>query len=156
MKCCTKSCSTKNSWNKGIFKNIDWSMYHKKSYAEGINYVAGGTTKWLEYKDIKVQGTYELRTCFILDKKKELGLIYDWEYTKDRYPYISSEGENRTYLLDFKVYDTEKEFHYLETKGWEKENDMFKWNAIKDLGHIHIVWRLSNIKEEESELNIKE
>ena len=33
---------------------------------------------------------------------------------------------------------------------------MFKWNAIKDLGHIHIVWRLSNIKEEESELNIKE
>lgn len=143
-KYCSAECSTKA-----------WSNHHKKLYADGKNFVAGGTTKWLGYKDIKVQGTYELRTCFILDEKKELGLIYDWMYTKDRYPYISSEGEERTYLLDFKVYETENKFHYLETKGWEKENDMYKWNAIKDLGHKHIVWRLNDIKEEENSLGIK-
>ncbi len=125
------------------------SIAARKAYADGKNYVAGGTTKWLNYKSIKVQGTYELRTCFILDSWKEKGLIIDWQYTNDRFPYIDIEGKYRTYILDFKVFNLDDSFYYIETKGFERENDKLKWKAVRDLGIKLLVWFNEDIKKEE-------
>ena len=58
-----------------------------KSYQDGQR-VGGGFTKWHDYKNIRVQGTFELRTCQILDIWKESNVIKDWEYTNDRIEYI--------------------------------------------------------------------
>lgn len=148
VKYCSQSCASKANWQKGVYDNTDWSDIHKKLYAEGRNYVAGGTTKWYDYKNIRVQGTYELRTCFILDAWKDNGIIYEWEYTKDTIPYVF-EKENKTYLLDFKIYRTQEDWYYLETKGYVKPEDQAKWQATRSSGNELVVWMEKDIKKEE-------
>lgn len=143
-KCCSISCSSKlrGGW-KTVHKKLskdDWSRIHKKSYENGTNHVAGGTTKWLNYKDIKVQGTYELRTCYILDKWKEQNFIKDWEYTNDKYDYIGIDNKKHMYLIDFKIFNNDGTFYYLETKGWKKENDERKWESVRNKGYRLDVW----------------
>ncbi len=103
---CSRLCARRyniqlasNAQQEKIKNNPDWwSQIHKKAYANGHNYVAGGTTKWYDYKNIRVQGTYELRTCFILDRWKEEGKIKNWEYTNDRIQYIGKDNEKHNYL----------------------------------------------------------
>ena len=110
-----------------------------KQYKNGKK-VYGGTTKWYDYKQIRVQGTYELRTCQILDTWKQYNVIKDWEYTNDRVQYIDSDGKNRTYLLDFKVFTNEGFSYYIEVKGYEKPNDILKWKAVRETGNKLEVW----------------
>ena len=102
--------------------------------------VFGGTTKWFDYNGIRVQGTYELRTCQILDIWKSYNVIKDWEYTKDRVDYIGEDGKKHSYLLDFKVFTNEGFFYYIEVKGYEHSNDPLKWKAVRDKGHKLEVW----------------
>lgn len=145
-KYCSRECTS---------KNVNWSSVQKKAYADGAQRVGGGgRTKWYDYKDIKVQGTYELRTCAILDEWKARKFILDWEYTNDRYQYLWEDGTEHTYLLDFKVFITETEFYYIETKGYIRENDERKWEAVKKLGHELKVWFNEDIKREEEKLDL--
>lgn len=132
-KLCAQQTNIKKAHKSQMENPPNWSDINRKSYASGHNYVAGGTTKWLEYKNIKVQGSYELRMCYILDEMLLRKDIESWEYTKDKYPYISGDGIVRTYLLDFKVNLSDGSFYYIETKGYQKDNDLLKWKAIKDL-----------------------
>lgn len=157
-KFCSTSCSTKSNggW-KTVHNKIskdDWSKINKKSYKDGKNYVAGGTTKWLNYKDIKVQGTYELRTCFILDKWKENKLIKNWEYTKDKFEYLGVDNKKHTYILDFKIFNNDGSFYYLETKGWKRENDERKWECVRNKGYKLDVWFKKDIILNEKRINI--
>lgn len=123
-----------------------------KQYENGKK-VYGGTTKWLRYKDIKVQGSYEYRTCVILDAWKEAGRIKQWKYAADRFPYVGVDGKFHTYLIDFKVWNSSDIFYYLETKGFEKENDQLKWQSVRNAGHRLDVWFNSEITANEKELN---
>ena len=118
-------------------------------FNSGTLKVTGGTTKWIPYKDIKVQGSYEFRTCFILDDWKNLGKIKKWEYTNDRFKYIGIDGKTHNYLLDFKIWNNDDTFYYLETKGYKKPNDDYKWNAIKNLGYDLKIWFNDDILKEE-------
>jgi hypothetical protein len=72
--------------------------------------------------------------CFILDRMLKNNDIKKWEYTNDRFPYISNDNKLHTYLLDFKVHRNDDTFFYIETKGYIRENDPFKWRAIKGKG----------------------
>lgn len=153
-KCCSTSCSIslRGGWNvvhNKLSKN-EWSVINKKSYQNGNNYVAGGTTKWHIYKDIKVQGTYELRTCRILDNWKDKGIIKNWEYTNDKIQYTAIDGKKHSYLLDFKIFTNENDFYYLETKGFERPNDKLKWNEVKNQGYKLVIWFDNDIKEQEN------
>lgn len=150
--CCSISCATKlrGGW-ASAHKKVNWSEVNKKSYADGHNYVAGGTTKWYDYKGIKVQGTYELRVCFILDKWKEQKRIKNWEYTNDRIKYIGLDNKEHSYLLDFKVFDNYGSFYYIETKGYKKNDDELKWKAVKDNGYKLEIWFDKEIKNKEME-----
>jgi hypothetical protein len=113
---------------------------------------SNGTTKckWVEIETsngkLKVQGSYEVRTCRILDILKENGEILDWEYTNDRIQYIGPDNKQHTYLIDFKVINTDGTFHYLEVKGRKMENDEFKWKAVRELGYRLDVWFIEDIK----------
>ena len=134
----------------------------KKEYSERMsnimNYlyqngreVSGGYTKFIEYKDIKVQGTYELRMCVLLDILKESEEILNWEYTKDRFKYKDIENKDRYYLLDFKVF-TKSGFYYIEIKGFERENDKYKWEAVRKKGFRLDVLFNEDIKKLEKKL----
>lgn len=155
-KFCSRKCVRKSNLDKAreAQKCLDWSTINKKSYREGKNHVGGGTTKWISYKDLKVQGSYELRTCIILDKMKELNLIRNWEYTNDRIPYVDVDGSNRTYLLDFKVFNHDNTFYYIETKGYSTETDECKWKSVREKGIRLDIWFNEEISKIEKELDI--
>jgi hypothetical protein len=139
-KCCSISCASKLRGGWINHNKVDWSAVNKKSYANGHNYVSGGTTKWYDYNGIKVQGKYELRTCFILDKWKESGKIKTWEYTKDRIEYIGIDNKKHSYLLDFKVFENNGSFYYVEVKGKKVDNDELKWKAVRNKGYKLEIW----------------
>ncbi len=136
-KICSKECRSKIQ-----------SINLKQKYKNGKE-VYGGTTKWLKYKDIKVQGTYEYRVCIILDKWKDLSQIKNWEYTNDRFEYIGVDNKKHNYLMDFKIWNNDDTFYYLEVKGYEKENDKLKWESVREKGYKLEVWFDNDIKEKE-------
>jgi len=150
-KFCSNSCSITNrnigsTLSKEQKEKISKAV--KKLYKNGKT-VYGGKTNWYDYKDIRVQGSYELRTCYILDHWKEIGKIRDWEYTNDRFEYVDLDDKKHNYLIDFKVYENNGSFYYLEIKGYKTNIDTLKWKAVKDLGHKLKVWFEEDIKEKE-------
>jgi len=140
---CSLSCS-----KKSIEHREKMSKIVKEQYKKGKE-IYGGRTKWINVETskglLRVQGSYEKMACMILDRWLFENKIKDWEYTKDRFNYINTEGKVSSYLLDFKVFD-EKGFYYLETKGRVVENDHLKWKTVRDLGHRLIIWFESDIK----------
>lgn len=120
----------------------------KSQYANGKK-VFGGTSKWYQYGDMKVQGTYELRTCKILDEMMRRNLIREWQYAPCRMPYVGMDGKNHNYLIDFRVDCLDNTFYFIETKGWIRENDELKWKSVRDAGHNLQVWFLKDIEEKE-------
>lgn len=127
--------STEEYWSKERRDRHSKTMSEslKLQYKNGRN-AKGGYTEYLNYNGVKVQGTYEFRMCKVLDKMKDQGYIIGWEYTKDRFPYVDEDGNSRTYLLDFKVFNNDGTFYYVETKGFIRKNDELKWKAVRDLG----------------------
>jgi len=147
---CSRSCKQKYDNSKTVFsdsrrKNLSNAV--KSLYSTG-KLVYGGTTKWVNYKNIRVQGSYELRACKILDKWKDQGKIQNWEYTKDRVKYLGADGNTHTYLLDFKVIENDGTFYYVETKGYIKDNDVLKWEAIRKHNRLEI-WQDAELKKYE-------
>jgi len=132
-KTCSKVC--RNAWLKTKTANM---------YATGEKVPVGYTKKTCYYESethgkIKLMSSYELDTCFILDKWLSSGRIKFWEYTKDRFSYYDADKKRRTYFPDFKVF-LEDSVYYIETKGFEIDNDSYKWNAVKQQGHTLEVW----------------
>lgn len=144
----SKMCSNKTqTCGKDCRRKIQ-SVDMISQYKNG-KLVYGGTTKWLKYKDIKVQGSYEYRTCIILDKWLESKKIQNWEYTNDRFGYIGIDGKNHNYLMDFKVWNNDGTFYYIEIKGYQKENDKLKWKSVQENGYKLEVWFEKEIKQNE-------
>ena len=157
---CSRSCSSKDlGWKKAhsTISSNRWSEINKRSYKEGKNYVAGGTTKWYSYttidnKEIRVQGSYELRMCKILDYWKKEKRIIDWEYTNDRIEYLGSNGKLHNYLLDFKIFDYGKSVWYIEVKGFIQKEDNLKWKAAKEQNIKLKIFQKSELELFESEM----
>ena len=152
-KYCSRNCATTTSIQSAIKNNTKNPIVHakiskkmKQKFLNGEREVSGGRTKWLPYKSIKVQGTYELRACHILDSWKEQNKIKDWEYTKDRFEYVGLDKKTHTYLLDFKVYKNDGTSYYIETKGWVQDKDLLKWEAVKSKGLQLEVWFEETLK----------
>jgi len=123
--------------------------------SDGTIGITGGNTKWFSYGSLKVQGTYELRVCAVLDEAVRLGEISSWDYTNDRVSYTRSNGKPSTYLLDFKVVELDGTVRYIEVKGWQREDDVNKWRAARETGLTLDVWFLKEIKYEEDRLGLK-
>ncbi len=138
-------CKTKSQEHR-----IKQSNILKEQYKSGKK-VFGGTTKWYSYKNIRVQGTYELRTCFVLDKMLETGEINSWEYTYDRIAYIGEDNKEHIYLFDFKINDS----YYIETKGYTTKKDLLKWKAAEEQNKVLIKWFNEDILKEEIRLGLK-
>ena len=149
-----KFCSLKCYSTSEMSRKVH-SEKTKQAYFEGRK-VYGGTTKWYSVETsngtIRVQGTYEVRTCKILDRWKIEKKIKDWEYTNDRIEYVGLDNEIHNYLLDFKVLETNNSFYYIETKGYEKKEDKLKWEAVRIRNIKLKVWFEKEIINEEMKL----
>jgi len=146
---CSDECSKIRQKRNRKFISQKISETRKKMFREGSLAITGGTTKWIKYKNIKVQGSYEYRTCVILDAAKEKKEILNWDYTKDRVEYTGIDGKSHNYLLDFKVINNDNTFFYVEVKGFVKDNDYLKWDAVKKNGFKLQVWKKDDILEKE-------
>ena len=67
--------------------------------------------------------------------------------------YIGIDLKEHTYLIDFKVFENDDSFYYIEVKGYTKENDYLKWSAVGTLGFRLKVWYNEQITLIEEALN---
>jgi hypothetical protein len=151
-----KFCCYECAYSSSYFKNLK-SQHTIKSYLEGRK-IYGGTTKWYNVETsngvIRVQGTYEVRVCKILDKWKRSGKIKNWEYTKDKVEYLKIDQTKHLYLLDFKIWNKDESFYYIEVKGYKTDNDLLKWEAVKNKGLKLEIWFEKEIKINEEGLEV--
>lgn len=149
-KTCSKICKNKHL-------STITSKRVSKQYADGVMKPYGGKANNYPYifrgNEIVVKGSYELRTCKILDSKLNSKIISYWEYTDDRIPYIDGNGKHRTYFPDFKVYDNDGTWFYLEVKGFYRDIDYYKWKGCLDKNFNIYVWYISDIKKAEDDIS---
>ena len=143
---CSKECQNKNIGNK-------ISKSRKQLFEEGKLKLTGGKTQWFDYKDIRVQGSFELRTCKILDKLKDENKIIDWVYAPDRFEYIGEDLKKHTYRPDFKIFVVNKT-KYLEVKGhiYDLVEVLLKLQTVRNKGFEIDVWFLQDIERNEATL----
>lgn len=145
-KTCSKSCSNKNRIVTPEYR-LSQSELVKEQYKNGRKVYGGNNhVPWYEYKNIKVQGTWELKFCTLLDLWKQDSLIIDWEYTNDRFEYIGIDNKKHTYLLDFKIIKNNSEITYIEIKGRLSKVDSLKWDAVRNNGYQLLVLKENNLK----------
>lgn len=142
-------CSRKCSYSKQISSEYREKCSERmiEKYKNGRE-VSGGYTKRIEVETsngiFKVQGSFEKRACLIFDSLLSQGLIKSWSYNKKRFPYVWRE-KNHTYLPDFEVHFKDVSM-FVETKGYVRENDSTKWEALRTLGHKLEIWTLKILK----------
>lgn len=141
-----------------VGRHINKATGLKKAYAIGSKIQTGGKTKWYNVQTsnglVKVQGTYEVRMCKILDVMKNLNQIKDWQYTNDTIPYIGLDNQQHSYLIDFKVYINDNKFYYIQTKGYLHNDDQIKWKATRDAGYRLDVYFIKQLIQSEEKYNI--
>jgi len=96
----------------------------------------GGRCKWERYNspiagNIKIQGALEKRFAAFLDKQGTR-----WERCREWFPYVYK-GKRHNYQPDFKVYYSDRPTYY-EVKGWIRDVDYVKLEAVRAKGY-HIV-----------------
>jgi len=127
---------------------------NKKMFSSGNLEVSGGTTKWLTYNNIRVQGSYEYRACIIFDKLKEKGMILDWSKSKLRIPYIGEDNKKHSYLVDFDILTNSNKILRVETKGYVQPKDLLKWKAAREQSHKILVFMGKHLDQIENKLKI--
>ena len=93
--------------------------------------IGSGRCKWYRYfspicGDIKVQGTWELRYVYCLDK---MNILWRPNHNKDRFEYLNLKNKVATYNPDFWVNGK-----YVDVKGYIDKSTKHKLEAIKSMG----------------------
>lgn len=145
-----KFCSYECSYNYLREHADEISCRMKEDYASGKIKPYGGNLKRYQHikydgKEITVIGSYEKRTCIILDNMTANKELLGWKYESEKIPYIDESGIVRTYFPDFTLIYKE-ENRLLETKGFERIRDSYKWKAARELGFKLDVWFEDDIK----------
>lgn len=146
---CDNKCANRFKAARGYTEEFreKQSQLVKELYKNGRQKFGGDKhVPWYDYKDIKVQGTYELRMCKILDNWLERGIIKHWEYTNDRIQYMGLDNKQHTYLIDFKIFKNNQTFAYIEVKGKVTDTDLLKWKALRNRGNQLLVVELKDLK----------
>lgn len=124
----------------------------KKAFEENKIKITGGTTKWIQYKSIKVQGSFEYRFCAVLDRLLSDGKIKSWSYSTERVKYIGLDKKDHVYIIDFTVERLDGTKYFVEVKGFLRPNDLHKINcAIQSGRELYIAFD-KQIKEQEAAL----
>ncbi len=110
---------------------VDYSVYRTKSFRKKMAKNGGykensGRCAHLTYlkkdgKEIKIQGTWELKLAKFLDS---IGI--KWEKNRLGYKYLF-EGKEKTYFPDFVLPDIDV---YIEVKGYQTSKDDSKWSQF--------------------------
>ncbi len=68
--------------------------------------------------DIHFRSGWEANYCRYLELLKKKGLIWNWEYEVETFWFNDIKRGVRSYLPDFKVWETPTTFHFVEVKGY--------------------------------------
>lgn len=147
---CSRECVRKNRWPMTVNQKKNLSEIKKRMFASWELISKWWKTKWMEYRRtnwecISIQWPYELATCYILDRMKELWDIKDWiPHSKFNITYKWKDWTEHTYHPDFLV-ETNKWQFILETKWYLREHDIEKWTATISLWYNFTVWAYQDI-----------
>lgn len=84
------------------------------------------------YYDSLNNGTVRFRSKLELKFAKMLDRLGEkWMYEYKSFPYMDKNGKRRNYTPDFYLPDKDK---YIEVKGYEKEDDQYKIDKLRELG----------------------
>jgi hypothetical protein len=97
-------------------------------YSKGWENIAGRCKKYDYFSpiagQIKVDGTWELKTCAFLDNLK-----INWRRNTKRFFYFDENNKRRSYKPDFYLVD---ENLYIEVKGFTTDLDRLKWSQFTE------------------------
>jgi hypothetical protein len=115
IKTCSDKCLSEHQSNR-----------MKKLYSEGFKIPYGGSGNRKIYNsilhgNIPVMSSYEYDACEIFDIWYNVGKIKYWEYTRDKFSYLDEIGTKRTYFPDFKIFNLDGSYYYIETKGFNRQ-----------------------------------
>lgn len=158
-KYCSIKCARKDKIQSHIFLNKCHVCGKVFTYTNKVKYCNTCRPKntfsgiQCKYKDLhhKLRSTWELRTCQILDKMKDLKLIKEWNYEVDKIKY---NGEHH-YIIDFTIFLNNDDFCFLEVKGKMTKKDKLKISTTRK-EYIVDLWTLKEIKIMEDILEITE
>lgn len=114
----------KHMWTEEFRKKHSESMKravleNPESYSKNN---VSGRVKIIEYKGIKLKGSWELKTAKWLDSQS-----IKWESEVNPQPYFWN-GDWHLYFPDFYLEDFDT---YIEVKGYKTERDHAKWDHFK-------------------------
>lgn len=122
-----KRPDVKEKISKTILEKSRKGEWHK-SLAKDMHY---------QYKDVDLDGTWELRYAKFLDSNN-----ISWERCKRRFSYIYK-NKNHYYTPDFYLPDLNI---YVEIKGYEVELDRIKWSQFPK-GETLIILRYDDLRQ---------
>lgn len=125
-------------------QKISQSMHEAvQKYPESFSSTnVNGRVKQYPYKGIKLDGQWEYNTALYLDNNNIL-----WERPKIGFEYMWN-NKIHIYYPDFYLPEYD---YYIEVKGYQRERDIYKWNAVKNL----IIIKAKEIKQiENNQYNI--
>ena len=105
--------------NLSVAMKLAVQKYPESYSSSNVN----GRTKKIQYNGFTMDGSWELKVAKWLDnysikwEKPVTGFSYEWNGTHTYYPDF--------YLLDYGF--------YIEVKGYERQRDIEKWKAVKNL-----------------------
>lgn len=85
-----------------------------------------------DLNDLFFRSSWEANYARYLNLLKSKNLIYKWEFEADTFWFENIKRGTRSYLPDFKVWETENsEPYYIEVKGWMDSKSSTKLKRMK-------------------------
>ncbi len=98
--------------------------------AERYSNVAAGWIK-IDGKEIYVRSSWEANFAAYLTFLKSKGFIKKWEYEPDTFIFHEILRGTRSYCPDFKVFNNDDTFYYVEVKGYLDTKSKTKLSRMK-------------------------
>lgn len=89
---------------------------------------------WYEFENGKkyyLRSTWELKYAKYLEFLKKQGKIKDWAYEEDEFWFDKIKRGVRSYKPDFKIYNLDNTFEYVEVKGYWDSKSITKIKRMK-------------------------
>lgn len=147
-----KKIREKNPWKKAAEKNRGQKrsieVREKMSNSALLAFKEGrrkptirwGNTKIKQYKDIDYQSTYELKFIKYLESLEKINLIE----RGPKIPYISTDGKEHNYFIDYKLKNTNIVIEIKSSYFWKKNEDINILKKIESEKHYTYVLIIDN------------
>lgn len=89
---------------------------------------------WFTFGDSKryyLKSKWEVKYAYYLEYLKKIKYIKDWMYEPDTFWFEKIKRGVRSYTPDFKIFNTDESFEYIEVKGYWDEKSLTKLKRMR-------------------------